>query len=290
MVDWHSILSKYGVAVEYGEEIMVNCPFHEDNRVSCAINLDKGVWICFAGCGQGGLKGFIKELSGKSWDEINSEIQTKELDLDLSFLDELKPEENEVAYEEPVGLEEVPSNHWIYKRGFNQDTIITWGCKVNKYLDFMIPAKDGDNKTVGWIARRKNAIPKYMFSKGFAKSRNLFGIAHLIETNKIYLVEGALDCMWLQQHGYPSLAILGASVSKKQIELIRELRPSEMVLALDNDEAGQRGTNKATRDMKNKFMISYLKLPKNYKDIQEIRNKETLHKVIQNTKIFNRRT
>ena len=55
---------------------MIACPFHLDNRASCAINLDKGVWICFAGCGQGSLKTFIQKISNKSWDEINKEVDT----------------------------------------------------------------------------------------------------------------------------------------------------------------------------------------------------------------------
>ena len=67
----------------------IHCPFHEDRRESCAINTDKGVWICYAGCGQGSLKSFIWKLSGKSWDEIDIEIEDKTWELDFSFLDEL---------------------------------------------------------------------------------------------------------------------------------------------------------------------------------------------------------
>jgi len=286
LIDWHSILLKYGVSVENTEEVMISCPFHEDKRESCALNLEKGVWICFAGCGQGGLKGFIKEYSGKSWDAINADIQEEELDLNWDFLDEIIVEEEPQTYEEPEGLEDVPSNHWIYERGFNKSTIERWDCRTNKYLDFMIPVKNIDNEVLGWIARRRNAIPKYMYSKGFAKAKTLFGINQILDTNKIYLVEGALDCMWLNQHGYSSLAILGASISRKQVELISSLRPSEVVLSLDNDAAGQKGIDKATVDMNSRFLLSYLRLPKNYKDVQEIRNIETLHKVIKNTTIF----
>jgi DNA primase len=286
LIDWHSILLKYGVSVENTEEVMIKCPFHEDRRESCALNLEKGVWICFAGCGQGGLKGFIKEYSGKSWDEINADIQEEELDLNWDFLDELVVEEEPPVYEEPEGLEDMPNNHWIYERGFNKSTINQWDCRTNKYLDFMIPVKNIDNEVLGWIARRRNAIPKYMYSKGFAKAKTLFGINQILDTNKIYLVEGALDCMWLNQHGYSSLAILGASISRKQVELISSLRPSEVVLSLDNDAAGQKGIDKATVDMNNRFLLSYLRLPKNYKDVQEIRNIDTLHKVIKNTTIF----
>ena len=73
-MDWHSILIKYGVEVSHEIEFNIHCPFHDDRRQSCSINIDKGAWICFAGCGQGGLAYFIKKLSGKSWAEINKEF------------------------------------------------------------------------------------------------------------------------------------------------------------------------------------------------------------------------
>ena len=92
--------------------------------------------------------------------------------------------------------------------------------------------------------------------------------------------------MWLHQYGYPSVAILGASISRKQLELISSLNPSEVVLSLDNDTAGAKGMSKATFDMKDRFLLSYLKLPKKYKDVQEIRNKDVLDRVMTNTTIF----
>ena len=79
---------------------------------------------------------------------------------------------------------------------------------------------------------------------------------------------------------------MGASVSKKQVELISSLHPQEVVLALDNDDAGKKGIHKATLDMEGRFFISYLKLPKKYKDLQEISDISTLHKVMKNKTIF----
>ena len=144
----------------------------------------------------------------------------------------------------------------------------------------MIPVKNKDEETIGWITRRLQATPKYLFSKGFAKSKCLFGINKVTNADTLYIVEGALDCMWLTQHGYASVAILGAIMSKKQIELLSTLNPNEIVLALDNDEAGRNGIKKATVDINNRFLISYLHIPKNYKDLQEIDNVNTLHKVM----------
>ena len=291
MVDWYSVLTKYGVDVPYEEQVMISCPFHDDRRVSCSLNLDLGLWICFAGCGQGSLKGFIFKLSGKSWEELSYELDDnldiQSTELDSVFLEqELEDGYREVGYEEPENLMEVPNNHWIYDRGFTKQLILEWDCKVNQYSDFMIPVKNTDNEVLGWISRRLQAVPKYLFSRGFKKSQTLFGINHIKEEQQLYIIEGALDCMWLQQHGYASVGVLGANLSKKQIDLLGEINPSRVVLALDNDDAGGKGMQKATLDINERFLISYLRLPKKYKDVQEIRDVETLRTVLQNKTII----
>ena len=45
-------------------ECSVRCPFHEDKRPSLSVNLTKGVWHCFAGCGAGGVIAFEQQKNG----------------------------------------------------------------------------------------------------------------------------------------------------------------------------------------------------------------------------------
>jgi len=72
MIDWSSVLLQIGIKVPLGtEQFNMLCPFHEDTHNSCSINVQKGVWICFRGCGQGSLKSFIQEYSGYSSDKIS---------------------------------------------------------------------------------------------------------------------------------------------------------------------------------------------------------------------------
>ena len=283
MIDWYSVLLKYGINVPTTGQFVLHCPLHEDRHQSCSINVDKGVWICFAGCGQGNLKSFLHKLSGKSYKQLDEELEDVTWTLDFKFFDDMDLDIiPEVEITTPDGLGTIPSNHLIFKRGFTRDILDKWGCMCNSYGDLSIPVKNVEEKILGWISRRQNAIPKYLYSKGFLKSKCLFGMNHLKTSETIYLVEGALDAMWLDQHGFPSLAILGASVSKIQIQLLSALSPSEVVLSLDNDKAGQKGISKATLDMHDRFMLSYIKLPNQYKDVQEINNIETLNKIMKN--------
>jgi 5S rRNA maturation endonuclease (ribonuclease M5) len=49
-----------------GESVkqVVRCPFHQDKKPSLSIDLSKGVWNCFTGCGKGGLIDFEQKFNG----------------------------------------------------------------------------------------------------------------------------------------------------------------------------------------------------------------------------------
>tara|TARA_R100000781_G_scaffold113428_1_gene81903 strand:+ start:2747 stop:3613 length:867 start_codon:yes stop_codon:yes gene_type:complete len=288
-MDWYSLLIRYGVDVPNTEdEFSIHCPFHDDRRASCAVNVEKGVWNCFAGCGQGGLNSFIWRISGKPWNEIQVEIQETDLDFSIGEFDlGIKtPDEEDTFQPTYEGLVDINDNHWIYQRGFTKEILKTWGCKQNAYGDFVLPVENEESETLGWITRRLELTPKYLFSKGFRKSKALFGLNHLMDKDVIFICEGALDAIWLHQNGYNGLGILGATISKNQIELLKKLKPQEVVLCLDNDEAGKKGTEKATFDLEDWFMISFIQFPKRYKDFQDIRNRIEIDKIIENRNIF----
>ena len=92
--------------------------------------------------------------------------------------------------------------------------------------------------------------------------------------------------MWLDQHGCPSVALLGASLSKAQEVLTLGLQTEELVLCLDNDEAGQIGFQKAMGCLSKSFVVSYVKLPKEYKDVQDVRSSDELLSIIDNRTFF----
>ena len=63
MVSWAQLFLDNDFHIPVAQDqFSILCPFHSDNVQSCAINLDKGVWICFAGCGQGSLFGFFMKV------------------------------------------------------------------------------------------------------------------------------------------------------------------------------------------------------------------------------------
>jgi len=43
-------------------QVYAFCPLHNDNRQSLSINLEKGLWKCHAGCGQGNVFQLARRL------------------------------------------------------------------------------------------------------------------------------------------------------------------------------------------------------------------------------------
>jgi hypothetical protein len=55
--------ARLGRTLPFGRNIAVRCPFHEDKSPSLSLDASRGVWVCHAGCGQGGVLEFEKKFS-----------------------------------------------------------------------------------------------------------------------------------------------------------------------------------------------------------------------------------
>ena len=281
MFDWASVLLEAGIEVPAGEEqFNILCPFHYDQHTSCSINTSKGVWICFRGCGQGSLRGFVQEYLNISSGQVSQLLGDHSVSVDTDFFDEFEVEPTHLPEVDfPFNQKFVPN--WVFSRGFDKQTLKKWGAGITAENGLAVPIKDLDNIDVGWVVRRESGFPKYLYPQNFKKSRVLFG-GNLIKPSKLLcIVEGPLDAMWLNQLGYNAVAILGMSISKKQVVLVQELPVGEVVVCLDNDEAGQIGKEKALTYLGQSARIAYVDLPSQYKDVQDIRDKQVIDKIIQ---------
>jgi len=286
MIEWANTLMDIGLEVPIEEQFNIRCPFHEDRIDSCSINTDKGVWICFAGCGQGTLYSFLMKYLHIGYAEAQQKVIQSQANFDINIFDDglfIDDDMPEVTFPSRQGF--VPE--WIFDRGFNKRTLRKWGCGIDVWNGLVIPIEDKDNKLVGWVTRKEFGTPKYLYSKGLKKSKILFGQQFLKEkTPFVCITEGTLDTMWLDQNGFSSVAILGAILSKAQEELTLALPTEELVLCLDNDEAGQIGLDRAMTCLSKKFVVSYIEIPKEYKDVQDVRDSNALASILEHRNIF----
>jgi DNA primase len=81
------------------------------------------------------------------------------------------------------------------------------------------------------------------------------------------VVESSFDVIRLDQVGISAVATLGATVSTKQIELLRQYF-NEIFVVADNDEAGMGMANRLIEKLGGR--VSIIKLDKEYKDIGDM--------------------
>ena len=110
--------------------------------------------------------------------------------------------------------------------------------------------------------------PKYLHLKRPVPLYNRDALTELEKGKKIYIAEGVFDAMMLEQNGYKAVGILGVNNFKPDyIDLFKGL---DVVLALDNDEAGERGTNELAKMFYLKGQgVSSKQLPDGIKDITD---------------------
>jgi len=280
-MDWIQILLEAGLDIPLeNPQFLIKCPFHDDAHASCSINVDKGMWICFRGCGQGSLRSFIQRFLGFDNSALSKYLDEREFSFDINMFDEELPPEtdNLPEVESPFKHGYVPE--WIFDRGFNKKVLKQWDCGIDSDNNLVIPIKDRESRLVGWVTRQYDREPKYLYSKGLKKSKVLFGEFNIEPCSFVCITEGTLDTMWLAQHGYNSVAILGAIMSNSQQEAVLKLPTDELVLCLDNDDAGRIGTDRIMSCISKRFVVSYIQLPNGYKDVQDVRDETLLSAII----------
>jgi len=110
--------------------------------------------------------------------------------------------------------------------------------------------------------------PKYLHLKRPVPLFNRDTLAGAEKRQKVYVAEGVFDAMILEQNGYKAVGILGVNNFKPDyVDLFKGLN---VVLVLDNDEAGERGTNELAKMFYLKGQgVSSKQLPDGIKDITD---------------------
>ncbi|MBE6970377.1 MAG: DNA primase, partial [Ruminococcaceae bacterium] len=117
-----------------------------------------------------------------------------------------------------------------------------------------------------------NSEPKYMNTPEtsvYSKRHNLYGINLAKKTKRpnIILCEGNIDVITLHQAGFDNaVASMGTALTTEQTRLLSRYT-KELVLCLDNDEAGQKATQKAISLLENsEFNVRVIQLPRRLVD------------------------
>lgn len=209
----------------------------------------------------------------------------------------------------------IPSPYFI-KRGFSKEILERynvgdcWNKGKMMYLRAVVPVKDELNRIVGVTGRsffdicpkcecyhwEKMKCPDHNKRHSFSKWKNSFEKSHYlynynlakktaIKNNLLILVEGPSDVWKLVQYGiYNVVALFGLIITQEQVMLCSNLGIENIMLFVDNDEAGTKSLPKLA-EMLNKFKLYY----PSYKEKEDIKKIDysRMMELINDKRIFN---
>lgn len=135
-------------------------------------------------------------------------------------------------------------------------------CSLYHYKNRMCPVNKIEEK---WAQ-------KWINSKEFDSGNYLYNIDNV--DKEIIIVEGAADVWRLHECGIGSVAIFGSNLTDYQAEILKSMYIEKLYIGLDNDDAGNNGSEKIYDRLKRYFPMERIELPK--KDFGEMSKQEIL--------------
>ena len=271
-----------------GEDIMVQCPYHNDGKEkkpSAGIRKSDGMFHCLA-CNQTHtLPEVISYCFGKDdtlgkfgykWLVKNFNTYTVETRKDIKLDMSRNQTKKAITYVSEEELDKYRYWHPYWKkRGVHEDVIEMFDLGWDKESDCItMPVRDLSGNTL-FVARRSTQYKYFNYPSGVEKP--VYGLYELNkylfsrESNhmyaKLYITESIIDCLLLWQSGRYAVALNGTGTNM-QFKQLSKIPLRYFVLATDNDTAGQRGREKIKKSLINK-MFSEIHFPSNIKDIGE---------------------
>jgi len=231
------------VVQDSGDEFSCICPFHNDSSPSFRFNTRKGLWICL-GCGEKGNIFWLAEKMGVQ--VLDAGVSTEQIRRRLSMARRLssRPNKNEALRMPEESLRQfVHHPYWTDTRHLSQSVVNMFGLAYDPITErAVIPLRNSYGNLLGVIYRRMDdGKPKYLYPRGFARGRSLYGswIVRQSSRTRVAVVEGPVDALSCWSANIPALALLGSSISEGQVKLLQSLGVRGVCLLTDNDSAGR---------------------------------------------------
>lgn len=234
------LLSKFPNARKRsGEEIMISCPFHKESKPSMSVALETGVYHCFGCKKKGNFVSLYKFLENITWNEASNRCGT----IQRNNYDRVRVKK---TFKLPDDL--ISSNNvlpvYLKNRGFTVEDLalfdVSW--RISDYSIFF-PIYDENKNLISYVTRRPTGKSNYYYPEDSPHMDYLYG-EWLKLRDKVFIVEGAFDCISVNRCGYSSLSTFTTSFTIEQLNRMKrfivEGRCKEYVVCYDAD-ASDRG-------------------------------------------------
>ena len=151
-----------------------------------------------------------------------------------------------------------------------------------------IPLRDKRGRLIGWSVRSISGDePKYKYSQGIDTGSELHNLDQARGLKNLVLVEAPIDALISTARGLSGVvACYRDKPTTKQLDDLQALGIRSVTLALDNDEAGQKGTETTLYALAERGIAGYvMTYPDDIKDLDELikeKGSETAQELIDN--------
>jgi len=145
-----------------------------------------------------------------------------------------------------------------------------------------IPYRNKRGQLVGWSVRSISGTePKYKYSQGMETGSELHNLDQARGLKHLIIVEAPLDALIATARGISGVVACGRNKpTTKQLDDLKALGVISATLALDSDEAGQKGTGETLYALAERGIRGYvLTYPDGIKDLDEAIQKNGADKV-----------
>lgn len=199
--------------------------------------------------------------------------------LDLNMSREQKHEKDEIPI---ITEEQLQSYRYIHpymmERKLNEKVIEYFDVGYDMEKNALTFPVHDTNGNVRLIQRRSVQGKMFINDEGGSKGHYVYGLYQVNNNlnwiDEVYITESPIDALTLWKHRIPAVALMGARVTDTQLQLLKKSSIRKFVLALDNDEAGQRGIDFIKDHLKDNKILYRLIFPEGVNDINDMTNEQ----------------
>lgn len=259
--------------------IQFSCPIHkegQENKPSCGLLLtdvykgntkyDAGTVHCFT-CGYTAtLDEFISNcfgyedggIIGNRWLKINykTELIQKKREFNLSI------NRRKTITELPTIPEEILDGYrythpYMFTRGLTNSLIEDFDIGYDSATNSLTFPVSNEKGEVKWIQTRNVDVKFYKIPEGVVKTDYVYGAYECRKANakEIYICESPLNALTYWKYGKYAVALFGVG-GGNQYEILKRLPARHYICALDNDEAGNKGTARIVEKLRECKLLS----------------------------------
>lgn len=262
------------------KDMMVCCPYHGEHRPSAGIRKSDGQFHCFVCQENHSLQevisfyfGHTDDILGKfGWNWLLKNFATMQVEDRKPIELNITRGQKAIAEQTYVSEEELDSYRYYHpywaKRGITDEKIIElFDLGYCHNTDCIImPIRNVEGRCL-FVARRSVRTKFFQYPEGVTKP--LYGLYELHQQKdfpkEVYVTESMIDALRLWQNGKYAVALNGLG-NDLQFQQLRDLPCRRLMLATDNDKAGQSARERIKQNVTNKI-ITEVKIPDGCKDI-----------------------